>query len=176
VGVNALQGARTAGAKYVIGVDPVEFKRDSAKLFGATHTSASAEDAIGLVRELTQGVMADRVVVTAGVVHVNLIPLALMMTRKGGTCVLTGITPTSETMVPLQLQDLVFWGKQLKGVPYGGMNPRTAMPMLLSLYAAGVLKLDELVTRRYRLDEINQAIADLHEGRNIRGIIEFPDV
>jgi NDMA-dependent alcohol dehydrogenase len=176
VGMNALQGARMAGAKYVIGVDPLDFKRDSAKIFGATHTSPSAEEAIGLVRELTYGVMADRVVLTAGVVHVDLIPLAITLTRKGGNCVLTGITPTSETMVPLQLQEMVFWGKQLKGIPYGGMNPRTAMPMLLSLYAAGVLKLDELVTRRYRLDQINDAIADLREGRNIRGIIEFPDV
>jgi NDMA-dependent alcohol dehydrogenase len=175
VGMNALQGAYTAGAKYVVGVDPVEFKRDSAKMFGATHTSPSAEEAIGLVRELTRGVMADRVVVTTSVVHVDLIPLAMMLTRKGGTCVITGITPFSEAMVPLPLQDMVLSNKQLKGVLYGGMNPRASMPMLLSMYQAGVLKLDELVTRRYSLDQINEAIADLRDGRNIRGIIEFPD-
>jgi NDMA-dependent alcohol dehydrogenase len=176
VGVNALQGARTAGAKYVVGVDPVEFKRDSAKIFGATHTSPSAEEAIGLVREITRGVMADRVVVTASVVHVDLIPLAMMLTRKGGTCVITGITPFSETMVPLLLQEMVLSNKQLKGALYGGMNPRASMPMLLSMYQAGALKLDELVTRSYSLDQINEAIADLREGRNIRGIIEFPDL
>jgi Zn-dependent alcohol dehydrogenase len=78
-------------------------------------------------------------------------------------------------MVPLALSDMVNSSKQLKGVMYGGMNPRASMPMLLSLYQAGALKLDELVTRRYRLDEINDAIIDLREGRNIRGIIEFPD-
>ena len=75
VGINAVQGARTAGARQVIGVDPVAFKRDSAMMFGATHTSPSALEAIELVRELTRGVMADRVVVTAGVVHADLVPL-----------------------------------------------------------------------------------------------------
>lgn len=176
VGMNAVQGARAAGAKYVVGVDPVEFKRDSAKIFGATHTTPSAEEAIGLVREITAGVMADRVVVTAGVVHVELIPLAMMLTRKGGTCVLTGITPMNETMVPLVLIDMVNSCKQLKGLLYGGLNPRASIPMLLSMYQAGALKLDELVTRRYRLDQINEAISDLREGRNIRGNIEFSDI
>jgi NDMA-dependent alcohol dehydrogenase len=176
VGMNAIQGARAAGAKHVVGVDPIEFKRDSAAAFGATHTSPSSYEAIELVRDLTRGVMADRVVVTAGVVHADLIPLAMMLTRKGGICVLIGVTPLREVMVPLVLSDMVNSSKQLKGVLYGGMNPRASMPMLLSMYQAGALKLDELVTRCYRLDQINEAIADLREGRNIRGIIEFPDV
>jgi len=176
VGMNAVQGARAAGAKHIVGVDPVEFKRDSVKIFGATHTSPSAHEAIELVRELTRGVMADRVVVTAGVVHPDLIPVAMMLTRKGGTCVLTGITPISEIMVPLVLSDMVNSAKQLKGALYGGMNPRASVPRLLSMYQAGMLKLDELVTSRYSLDQINEAMADLREGQNIRGIIEFPGV
>jgi NDMA-dependent alcohol dehydrogenase len=176
VGMNALQGARAAGATYVVGVDPLENKRDSAKIFGATHTVASAEEALPLVRDITSGVMADRVVLTAGVVHTDLIPLAMTLIRKGGTCVVTGITPFSEPMVPLALQEMVLSAKQLKGAIYGGMNPRTSMPMLLSMYQAGALKLDELVTHHYRLDQINEAFADLREGRNIRGIIEFPGV
>jgi NDMA-dependent alcohol dehydrogenase len=175
VGMNALQGARAAGATYVVGVDPLEFKRDSAKIFGATHTAPSAEEAMPLVREITRGVMADRVVLTAGVVHVDLIPLAMMLLRKGGTCVVTGITPFSEPTVPLMLQEMVLSSKQLKGALYGGMNPRASMPMLLSMYRAGALKLDELVTHHYRLDQIHEAFADLREGRNIRGVIEFPD-
>ena len=174
VGMNALQGARAAGAKYVIGVDPVGFKRDSAPQFGATHTAAWAHEAVELVRELTAGVMADRVVLTAGVVHADLIPVAMMLTRKGGTCVLTGMTPLNEMSVPLILVDMANSCKQLKGTLYGGMNPRASMPMLLSMYQAGALKLDELVTRRYRLDQINEAIDDMREGRNIRGLIEFP--
>ena len=173
VGMNALQGARAAGAKYVVGVDPVAFKRDSAATFGATHTAASIEEALLLVRELTMGVMADRVVITAGVVHVDLLAPAMMLTRKGGSCVLTGLTPSGELLVPLMLNDMVLFHKQLKGTLYGGMNSRASTPMLLSMYQSGRLKLDELVTRRYRLEEINHAIADMREGRNIRGVIEF---
>jgi NDMA-dependent alcohol dehydrogenase len=173
VGMNALQGARAAGAKYVVGVDPVAFKRDSAAAFGATHTASSIEEALRLVRELTLGIMADRVVITAGVVHVDLLAPAMMLTRKGGRCVLTGLTPTGEMLVPLMLSDMVLFHKQLKGTLYGGMNSRASTPMLLSMYQSGRLKLDELVTRRYRLEEINHAIADMREGRNIRGVIEF---
>lgn len=97
----------------------------------------------------------------------------MMMTRKGGTCVLTGMTPLSEMNVPLILADLVNSCKTLKGSFYGEMNPRASMPMLLSMYEAGDLKLDELVTRRYKLDEINDAIKHLREGCNIRGVIDF---
>ncbi|MEE6135945.1 NDMA-dependent alcohol dehydrogenase [Mycobacterium sp. 050128] len=175
VGMNALQGARAAGAKYVVAVDPVEYKRDSAKIFGATHAAASAEEATPLVGDITAGVMADRVVLTPGILHVDLIPMAMRLLRKGGTCVVTGITPYTEGMVPLVLQEMVLSAKQLKGALYGGMNPRTSVPMLLSLYQAGALKLDELVTRHYRLDEVNEAMTDLREGRNIRGVIDFAD-
>ncbi|WP_269455163.1 NDMA-dependent alcohol dehydrogenase [Mycobacterium kyorinense] len=173
VGMNALQGARAAGAKYVVGVDPVAFKRDSAASFGATHTVESVEAALPLVRSLTQGVMADRVIITAGVVHTDLLAPAMMLTRKGGTCVLTGITPYSEMLVPLMLTDMIVSHKRLQGALFGGMNPRASTPMLLSMYQHGRLKLDELVTQRYRLEDINDAVADMREGRNIRGIIEF---
>jgi len=171
--MNALQGARAVGAKYVVAVDPVESKRDSAKIFGATHTAASAEEAIPLVGDITDGLMADRVILTPGVLHVELIPLGMRLLRKGGTCVVTGITPYTEGLVPLVVQEMVLSAKQLKGALYGGMNPRTSVPMLLSLYQAGALKLDELVTRHYQLDQINEAMTDLREGRNIRGIIDF---
>lgn len=173
VGMNAVQGARAAGARYVVGVDPVEFKRDAAASFGATHTAEWAFSAIELVRELTAGVMADRVVITAGVVHTDLIPVAMMLTRKGGTCVATGTTPLAEMTVPLIMTDLVHSNKRLQGALYGGMNPRTSVPMLLSMYQSGGLKLDELVTRRYCLENINEAIADLRAGSNIRGVVEF---
>jgi S-(hydroxymethyl)glutathione dehydrogenase/alcohol dehydrogenase len=176
VGMNAIQGARAAGAKYVVAVDPVEYKRDSAKIFGATHAAASAEEAIPLLTDITTGLMADRVILTPGVLHVELIPLAMRLLRKGGVCVVTGITPYTEPVVPLILQEMVLSSKTLKGALYGGMNPRTSVPMLLSLYQAGALKLDELVTRHYQLEDINEAMSDLREGRNIRGIIDFAGV
>ncbi len=84
VGMNALQGAHAAGATYIVAVDPVEYKRDSAKIFGATHSAASAEEAIPLVKDITAGVMADRVILTPGVLHVDLIALAMTLLRKGG--------------------------------------------------------------------------------------------
>jgi S-(hydroxymethyl)glutathione dehydrogenase/alcohol dehydrogenase len=173
VGMNAVQGARAAGAKYVIAVDPVEFKREIAPSFGATHTVGDAGKALSLVKEITWGTMADAVILTVGVLHPDLIPLALMMTRKGGTCVVTAMTPLSEMSVPLILSEFVNSSKTLKGSLYGEMNARASMPMLLSMYEAGTLKLDELITRRYRLDEINDAIKHLREGSNIRGIIDF---
>ena len=89
-----------------------------------------------------------------------------MLTRKGGTCLMTAVPKFEVNMVPLLLVDMLQSCKQLKGLIYGGMNPRASMPMLLSMYRNGHLKLDELVTRRYRLDQINEAISDMREGRN----------
>jgi S-(hydroxymethyl)glutathione dehydrogenase/alcohol dehydrogenase len=126
-----------------------------------------------LVRDLTSGVMADRVVLTPGVLDEDLVGAGLLLTGKAGTCLLTAMPRMSQTSVPMFLVDMIQFGKQLKGLLYGGMNPRASTPMLLSLYQDGELKLDELVTRRYRLDQINDAIRDMREGRNIRGVIEF---
>ena len=146
VGINAVQGARAAGANAVVAVDPVEFKRDTAKFFGATDTSPSIEEAFLLVQEITNGVMADRVVLTPSVLHAELLAPAMMLTRKGGTCLMTAVPKLEVNMVPLLLVDMLQGCKQLKGLLYGGMNPRASMPMLLSMYRSGNLKLDELVT------------------------------
>lgn len=173
IGMNAVQGAKAAGAKHIVAVDPNEFKRGAAPTFGATHTAVDAGAALELVKEITWGVMADRVVLTPGVVPPELVMVAMMLLRKGGTCVLTGMAKVSDLTVPLSLPDMVSSCKTLKGVLYGEMNPRDAMPRLLSMYEAGTLKLDELVTREYPLDDINEAMRDLRAGNNIRGVIAF---
>ncbi|WP_396930254.1 NDMA-dependent alcohol dehydrogenase [Mycolicibacterium sp.] len=173
IGMNAVQGAKAAGAKHIIAIDPNEFKREIAPSFGATHTAVDAGSALELVKEITWGVMADRVILTPGVVPPDLIMIAMMLLRKGGTCVLTGMAKITDMMVPLVLGDMVSSCKTLKGVLYGEMNPREAMPRLLSMYEAGSLKLDELVTQKYKLDDINEAMRDLRAGKNIRGVIEF---
>lgn len=173
IGMNAVQGAKAAGAKHIVAVDPNEFKREVAPSFGATHTAPDAAAALELVKELTWGVMADRVVLSPGVVPPELVMMGMMLLRKGGTCVLTGMAKVSDMMVPLILPDMVSSCKTLKGVLYGEMNPREAMPRLLSMYEAGNLKLDELVTQRYKLDQINEAMQDLRAGKNIRGVIAF---
>lgn len=173
IGMNAVQGARATGAKHIIAVDPNEFKREVAPSFGATHTATDAGSALELVKELTWGVMADRVVLTPGVVPTDLIMVAMMLLRRGGTCVLTGMAKVTDMTVPLILPDMVSSCKTLKGVLYGEMNPREAMPRLLSMYEAGDLELDELITQKYKLDDINEAMRDLRAGRNIRGVIEL---
>jgi NDMA-dependent alcohol dehydrogenase len=173
VGMNAVQGAKSAGAKHIVAVDLNAFKRDEAPGFGATHTAVDTGAALALVKELTWGVMADRVILTPGVLPSDMILTAMMLLRKGGTCVMTGVAKVTDLMVPLVLTDMVYSCKTLKGVLYGEMNPREAMPRLLSMYEAGDLKLDELITRRYALDDINDAMRDLRAGNNIRGVIEF---
>jgi S-(hydroxymethyl)glutathione dehydrogenase/alcohol dehydrogenase len=173
IGINAVQGARVAGAQRVIAIDPVEFKREQAMKLGATHAFASVEEAAGAIGELTQGVMCDRVVLAAGVVHGDMVEPALALTSKGGTLVVTGVAPATESDAQLNLMMLSMMNKEVKGTIFGSMNPREAIPRLLSMYREGVLHLDELVTRRYSLDEVNQGYADMLEGRNIRGVISF---
>jgi NDMA-dependent alcohol dehydrogenase len=173
VGMNAVQGARIAGAGVIVAVDPVAYKREKAPEFGATHVSASIDDAIVLVRELTRGLMADRVIVTPGVLHTDIAGAGLTLTRKGGTCVLVAVTPMSETTVPMSLTEFVSYGKELKGCIFGNLNPRYDMQRLLSLYRSGLLKLDELGTKTYQLDDINSAFHDMAEGNTLRGLITF---
>jgi Zn-dependent alcohol dehydrogenase len=73
----------------------------------------------------------------------------------------------------MALHDLVLWNKELKGTVFGSMNPRTAIPHLVSLYESGQLKLAELITRRYSLDEVNNGYDDLRNGEILRGVIHI---
>ena len=173
VGINAVQGARMAGARYVIAVDPIEFKQKAALDFGATHTASSMEEALPLVTELTLGLMAESVILTPGVLYGELLGPALSLTGKGGTCVVTGIAPMTQMEASINLFELAMWQKEVRGVIFGAGNPRYDIPNLLALYKAGQLKLDELVTRTYPLDRINEGYQDMREGKNIRGVIAF---
>lgn len=171
LGVAALQGARTAGAETLVAIDPVAYKREVAMEFGATHAYASMEEAMSPVRDLSQGRMADKVILTPGVMHGDLLGQALDLTAKGGTVVVTGVTPFAETTATISLCNLTNWEKEVKGTIYGSLNPRADIPRLLGMYRKGLLKLDEMVTRRYPLEQINEGYRDMHAGRNIRGVI-----
>jgi NDMA-dependent alcohol dehydrogenase len=173
VGINAVQGARMAGAKNIVAVDPVEFKQKSALDFGATHALGSMEEAIPLVTELTRGQMADAVILMPSVMFGDLMANALTLTGKGGTCVVTGVAPQSQTECSINLFELAMWQKEVRGVVFGAANPRFDIPNLLDLYRSGQLMLDELITRTYRLDQINQGYQDMLDGVNIRGVIAF---
>jgi NDMA-dependent alcohol dehydrogenase len=173
IGMCAVQAARIHGARHIVAVDPSEFKRKSALDFGATHTAASAAEAVGLVRELTRGVMADAVVVAPSVVRQETPAAGLALTRKGGTCVLTGMASQTLRSIDFNVQDFTLMNKTLAGTILGSMNPRSDVPMLLELYASGQLKLDEMITRTYTLDQINDGYQDLRSDRNVRGVIVF---
>ena len=173
IGINAVQGAHLAGAKRVIAIDPVEFKREQAMQFGATHTYASIEEALLAVPDLTWGEMCDRVVLSPGTVHGDMLDPALNLTAKGGTLVVTGLAPMLETDAQINLFMFSMMNKEVKGTVFGSTNPRAQIPNLLSMYREGELKLDELITRRYTLDEVNQGYADMRDGKNLRGVIEF---
>jgi NDMA-dependent alcohol dehydrogenase len=173
VGINAVQGARMAGARYVVAVDPVEFKQKAALDLGATHTAASMEEAMPVVTELTRGQMADAVILTPGVMYGHLMSAALSLTAKGGTCVVTAVAPQAQTACSINLFELAMFQKEVRGVIFGAGNPRFDIPNLLALYKGGQLKLDELVTRTYPLDQINQGYQDMLDGLNIRGVITF---
>jgi NDMA-dependent alcohol dehydrogenase len=173
IGTAAIQGARINGAAQIIAVDPVDFKQKSAMRFGATHTAASAAEALDVVRDLTRGVMADSVVVSPSLISGEDVQAALSLTRKGGTCVLTGMTKQTTSSVAMNLQEFILWNKNLVGTVYGSCNPRVDIARFIRLYEAGLLQLDEMITRRYRLDDINEGYRDLLNGEIIRGVIDF---
>ena len=173
IGVNAVQGAAHAGASQVIAVDPVAGKREFAQEMGATHTVASIEEATELAKQFTHGQGADATIIAVGVNDPGFVLQGMASIRKGGVCVVTAVTPASEISVPLSLLDLTMSQKRLQGTLFGASNATWDIPKLLELYREGVLKLDQLVTRTYTLDEVQQGYADMHAGRNIRGIIAF---
>jgi NDMA-dependent alcohol dehydrogenase len=173
VGMNAVQGAAMAGARHIVAVDPVEFKREQAQVFGATHSAPSIEEATALVNDLTWGAMANKAIITVGVGAGELIQPALGLVSKGGRVVHTSVAPFSVDNVSLNLFELTMWEKQLVGAIFGSANPRRDIPRLLRLYQEGKLKLDELVTRTYPLSDINVGYQDMRDGNNVRGMVMY---
>lgn len=173
LGINAVQGAAHAGASRIIAVDPVEFKRSSALQFGATHAVAGMDEATELARSFTNGQGADSAIVTVGVTTGEHIAQAFSAIRKAGTCVVTGLGSMTDVGIPISPMELTLYQKRLQGSLYGSCAPTSDIPWMIDLYLAGKLKLDELVTNTYSLDQINQGFADMHAGKNLRGVIRF---
>ncbi|SFJ97255.1 NDMA-dependent alcohol dehydrogenase [Amycolatopsis sacchari] len=172
VGSNAVQGAAYAGAKNIVVVDPVPFKRGKAEEFGATHVFADAASAHEAVVELTRGQLADHAICTVGVLTAEVVSQATAIVGKDGQVTVTSVGRTGDVHVQLAANGLlVGYQRRVQGHVFGKCNPLYDIPKLHGLYRAGRLKLDELITRRYPLDEINQGYADLDEGRIIRGIV-----
>ncbi|MEB3019427.1 NDMA-dependent alcohol dehydrogenase [[Mycobacterium] crassicus] len=175
VGMSALQGAVNAGARNIFVIEPVEWKRDQALKFGATHVYPEINAAMGGMMEVTGGLMARKVIVTVGEVHGADIENYMILTAKAGTCVLTAMGSILENQVTLNLAMLTLLQKNLQGTIFGGGNPQYDIPQLLSMYQVGKLNLDDMVTRQYKLEQINEGYQDMLDGKNIRGIIRYTD-
>ncbi|MGQ0845695.1 MAG: NDMA-dependent alcohol dehydrogenase [Sporichthyaceae bacterium] len=172
VGLSAVQGAAFAGARHVVAVDPLAWKGELALTMGATHAVASMADALPLVQELTRGAKAHKAILTVDLALGAHIAELMALIRKAGRAVVTSVGESSGD-VRLNLVDLAMQRKELVGCLFGNANARVEIPRLLGLYRDGRLKLDELVSRTYKLEEVNEGYVDLREGRNVRGLIRF---
>ena len=171
VGLSAILGCRLAGARAIVAADPVAFKRETALRLGATHAAdPTSEDVGGLLRELTDGRGADYAFDTAGAPGV--VAQAYDAVRRGGTVVAVGIPPVGAT-ADLPGPGLPREEKVVTGSFYGSCRPHVDMPLVIDLYMEGRLDLDALVSRRYGLDEINEAFAAMNAGEVARGVIAF---
>jgi S-(hydroxymethyl)glutathione dehydrogenase/alcohol dehydrogenase len=174
IGINAVQGAAHAGASNVIAVDPVAFKREKAQELGATHAVESMEEATELAKQFTNGQGADSAIITVGVVKPEYVGQAMASIRKAGTVVVTALGNIADTTpLPVSLADVTLFQKRIQGALFGASNPNWDILRQLQLYREGVLKLEELVTKTYTLDEVAQGYQDMHDGKNIRGVIKF---
>lgn len=171
VGLNVIQGAAISGANPIVAVDLNEKKLALAKQFGATHTvNAGSTDAVEAVKELTGGRGADYAFEVIGVPDV--ITQAFMATRRGGKAVVVGVPPMA-AMVSVPGFFLPLAEKSLIGSLYGSANMQRDVPRLIDLYRAGRLKLDELITRRYKITQVNEAFDAMKKGEVARGVIVF---
>ncbi|MER5675016.1 NDMA-dependent alcohol dehydrogenase [Pseudonocardia alni] len=174
IGINAVQGASHAGAANIIAVDPVALKREKAQELGATHAVETMEEATEIAKQFTNGQGADQTVVTVGVVKPDHIGQAMASIRKAGTVVVTALGDINSTEpLPVSLADVTLFQKRIQGAMFGMSNPNWDILRQLELYRAGALKLDELVTNTYTLDQVATAYEDMHAGKNIRGVIRY---
>lgn len=171
IGINAVQGAAHAGATTLIAVDPLEFKREMALKVGATHAFSTMDEAADYARSVTDGQGADSAIVCVGVTNGGHIAEGFEAIRKAGTVVATGVGNYEEKGIPISPTQLTLFQKRIQGAIFGASSPSKDIVMMLDLYQKGRLRLDELVTRTYKLDDINQGYADMYEGKNIRGVI-----
>ena len=170
VGLSALQGARITGAGKIIAVDAQSWKFDLAKGMGATHcVDATDGDPVAAVHALTGG-GADFVFECIGLVPT--VQQAVAMTGRGGTTVLVGVVPVTE-MVPISAADLTLQEKKITGSFMGSNEFRVDMPNYIDFYLDGRLRLDEMISARIAIDEINGAMDALRKGEAARQVIVF---
>lgn len=172
VGLNVIQGARIQGASQIIAVDMNPTKLALAESFGATDTvDASASNAVNEVTKLTGGRGADVAFEVIGLKPT--IDQAVSMTRRGGQTVLVGVPRMDVNVEIPAFLGLVLQNKSVKGCWYGSSNVRDDVPRYVDLYRSGQLKLDELVSRRIAIDEVNEAFEVMKSGEIARSVIVY---
>lgn len=171
IGINSVQGARHAGAAHVLAVDPAPFKREQALEFGATEAFADIAEATERIHRLTNGQGADVTLLSVGLNTPELASSALDSVRKAGTLVITSLGRPDATGIPANLMMFPLYQKRIQGSLFGAQPPNLAVPRLLELYRTGDLKLDQLITRTYPLEQINEAHADVEAGKVLRPVI-----
>ena len=171
VGLNVIQGAASAGAATLVAVDVHRSKLELALRFGATHTvDASAQNPVDAVRSLTNGRGVDHAFDCVG--SAATVRQAFDVLARTGKLIALGISPAGAE-VSLPLGPIVFEERQVLGSFYGSGQPREDIPRLAAMYRQGRLKLDELLTHRYPLEQINEAYAALDRGEVARSVIVF---
>jgi S-(hydroxymethyl)glutathione dehydrogenase/alcohol dehydrogenase len=173
IGSNAVQGAAMAGARVVTAIDPVAFKREKAMEFGATHTCSSIEEAMDKLSEITWDRGYDKVIMTMGTGDGETLGQAFDLGGKRSKIIITNLHSTTEANLAVPGIMMTMYEKQIAGSLFGSANIRKDIPRLFELYLQGQLKLDELITRTYTLDEINEGYRAMRAGENIRGVILF---
>ena len=172
VGLNSVQGALLAGANPIIAIDLLDNKLEAARSFGATHTinAGATDDVAAEVRKLTSGRGVDYAFVAVG--STAAVEQAFTLIRRGGTVTLVGI-PEIEATIPFSPTYGVWNSQQVLGSNMGSTRLSVDVPRLVDLYQSQRLKLDELITKRYPLDQINEAIASMERGEALRNVIMF---
>jgi S-(hydroxymethyl)glutathione dehydrogenase / alcohol dehydrogenase len=170
VGLNAIQGAAICGAYPIIAVDRLDSKLETSRQFGATHilNTTKVKDPVQAIKEMTAGRGADYVFITVG--NTAAVRQGLHMTGRRGMAVIVGLATDPMTSVPMEYIDDE---KSLTGSFMGSTNLQIDIPRMVTLYQAGILKLDELISNRYSLDRINDAIEEVKRGEVLRNLIVF---
>jgi S-(hydroxymethyl)glutathione dehydrogenase/alcohol dehydrogenase len=169
VGQSVIQGARLAGASTIVAVDPAPGRRDAGLKLGATHAvDPAAGDPVEQVRALTDGRGADYTFEVVG--RPELMVQAFDMARPAGTVTLVGM-PAKDATLTLPATAAVFSGKRLAGSKVGDAQILRDFPRFIQLAEAGKLDLGSLVSRRIKLDEVNEGIDALHQADGVRTVI-----
>ncbi|MGV0837554.1 NDMA-dependent alcohol dehydrogenase [Mycolicibacterium thermoresistibile] len=173
IGMNSVQGAKHAGAAHILAIDPSDYKQAQALEFGATESYADIGAASARLAELTNGQGADVTLVSVDLLTSDIAAAAVESVRKAGTVVITSLGRGGIGSIPVDLMMFPLYQKRIQGSLFGAQPPRVAVPRLLELYRSGDLKIDELVTQTYRLEDINEAYEDVQQGKVIRPVIDM---